>query len=249
MKVLIKSITTKKIVEYVADFARVSRDRDEAPTTQQKDMERCKQLWRNEEGTAFECINIDFLVSEVSRSLLAQITRYRHATFMVLSQRYVKMGIDDEFIFPDFSYIKNPDAIQGCYDLCNGTAKHIKANYNNLILLGAKPEDARAILLNATPTRFRIVCNLRSFLHFYKQRSDAHAQKEIRTLAGEMLCQLYKKIDDESHSFLAFVEESYAHTGKHLYKDVQRLYEFIKNNGTVTTNDLLKIVSEYQEYM
>lgn len=249
MKVVIKSLTTKHIVSYIADFARVCYKRDSKISTMQQDLERCKQLWKSEHGTPFECIVLDFLVEGVSRSLLAQITRYRHASFSVESQRYVKMGIDDEFIFPDFSYIKNPDAIQGCYDLCNGTAKHIKANYNNLILLGAKPEDARAVLLNATPTRFRIVCNLRSFLHFYKQRHTPEAQKEIRALAGEMLCQLYKKIDDESQSFLAFVEESYAHTGKHLYKDVQRLYEFIKNNGTVTTNDLLEIVSEYQEYM
>ena len=46
-----------------------------------------------------EHMNFTFGIENVSRSLLAQITRHRHASFSVQSQRYVK-EMDFEFITP-----------------------------------------------------------------------------------------------------------------------------------------------------
>lgn len=249
MKVTIKSITTKKIVEYIADFARVSRDRDEVETTEAQDLSLCKRLWKDNERTAFECINIDFLVEDVSRSLLAQITRYRHATFMVKSQRYVKLGKDDEFIFPDLSYIKDEGNREKAYDVFGGISDRIKEDYDYLIMLGAKPEDARAILMNATPTRFRIVCNLRSFFNFYEQRNTFHAQTEIRTLAGVMLGKIYEEIgEDITHSLLAYIEESFVHTLKDLMKAIKDAREN-ENCNENFAEDLASIMKEFEEFV
>lgn len=248
MKVTIKSITTPNIVGYIADFARVSRNRDEVETTPEQDLTLCKRLWKDNERTAFESINIDFLIEDVSRSLLAQITRYRHATFMVKSQRYVKLGKDDEFILPDLSYIKKGNNRERCYDIFGGVSDVIKDRYSDLIFLGAKPEDARAILMNATPTRFRIVCNLRSFLNFYQQRTDVHAQKEIHNLACEMFYQILNfQVDKNGQDLLSFITDSMAHSLKDLIKEIKKLdhegaqedlYEYI-----------MDIIKEYEGYI
>lgn len=250
MKVTLKSQTTRDIVEYISDFARVSRDRDEADTTPQQDLALCKRLWKDNERTAYESINLDFLVEDVSRSLLAQITRYRHATFMVKSQRYVKLDSDDEFIFPDLSYIKNKDNIEKCYDLFAGTSLHIKANYLNLTMLGAKPEDARAILLNATPTRFRIVCNLRSFLNFYEQRSTEHAQKEIRELAEDMFSLLCKKLESSNDECLLFwIKDSFKHTIKDLIKELKEISLRTDMDSAEKETKIDYRIEEYEEFV
>lgn len=241
MKVKIKSMTTRKMVEYIAEFARVSRSRDEVPTTIEKDLARCKQLWKDYERTPFESIHIDFLIEDVSRSLLAQITRYRLMTFNVKSQRFVKLGEDTEFIVPEF---KNHSS-ENVFD-CH--IKQVNDNYNLLISKGEKPEDARSILPNATPTRFRVVMNLREFFHFYAQRSMPHAQREIRELAGLMLTTLYNTVDEWTHNLLAYMEESLKHTLKDLFATIKKEHENFggANHFHEVVTDILK---EYEEFI
>lgn len=241
MKVKIKSMTTRKMVEYIAEFARVSRDRDEAPTTIERDLARCKQLWKDKELTPFESIHIDFLIEGVSRALLAQITRYRLMTFNVKSQRFVKLGADTEFIMPEFKHHSSENVFD-CH------IKQVNDNYNLLISNGEKPEDARSVLPNATPTRFRVVMNLREFVHFYSQRSTEPAQKEIRDLAGLMFRALYDKVDGYTHNLLAYMEESLKHTLKDLIKAIDKLHHD-EDVAEDLYSMIMEVIKEYKEFV
>jgi thymidylate synthase (FAD) len=56
--------------------------------------------------STMEHINFTFAIEGVSRSLLAQLTRHRHFSYSVQSQRYVKFGSEDkaqgfDFIEPE----------------------------------------------------------------------------------------------------------------------------------------------------
>jgi len=205
MEVVIKSITTDNLTKYIAEFARVCYRRDEKESTADQDLNRCKQLWKDGHQTPFESINIDFLVEDVSRSLLAQITRYRHASFSVESQRYVNYKEDIKLIIPpSIRDICNPEREMVIYD--NTFEDVINVLYRGLISQGIKPEDARCVLPNATPTRFRMVVNLREFFHIYEQRSSNHAQAEIKDLVEIMFKKLYNMVDKNSQELLDFMQ-------------------------------------------
>lgn len=69
----------------------------------------------------FEHVSFTFAVSGVSRSLLAQITRHRIASFSVQSQRYVDMN-NPEFVIPD-AIQNNPHALKVFNDLTDHAAR------------------------------------------------------------------------------------------------------------------------------
>ena len=94
--------SSNNIISYIANFARVCTNRDEIKTNIENDYNTCIKLWNNKHLTPLESINIDFIVEDVSRALLAQITRYRHTTFGVESQRYCNYKNKDiEYVLPE----------------------------------------------------------------------------------------------------------------------------------------------------
>ncbi len=144
-----------------------------------------------------EHMTFTFGIENVSRALLAQITRHRIASFSVQSQRYVK-ETDFEFIVPPA--IAENEAASEKY---LATMKDIAKAYNELadILkerylgegMDARAadkkaiEDARFVLPNACTTKMIVTMNARSLLNFFKLRCCTRAQWEIRELATQML--------------------------------------------------------------
>lgn len=55
--------------------------------------------------------------------------------------------------------------------------------YNDMIKTGVAPEQARMVLPQSMMTSYYVTGSLYAFARAYKQRIDAHAQKEIRDLA------------------------------------------------------------------
>lgn len=158
-----------------------------------------------------EHASFTFGIEGVSRSLLAQITRHRLASYSVKSQRYVNET--------DFSYI-TPPAIAGCAEaeqFFMDTMKNIEHSYEQLAEILKKNhyekmvnegisekeaekraeksaiEDARFVLPNACETKMIVTMNVRSLYNFFSLRCCNRAQWEIRELATEML-KLCKKI-------------------------------------------------------
>ena len=123
-----------------------------------------------------------FYIENVSRALLAQITRHRIASFSVRSQRYCDMSKDslDNYYHPKTS----PDNVINELDVAyNEELDH----YKKLIELGCKKEIARMVLPNGAPTNLVMTMNCREIYHFCGLRCCNRAQAEIRAVANEIM--------------------------------------------------------------
>lgn len=137
-----------------------------------------------------EHASFTFGIEGVSRSLLAQITRHRIASFSVKSQRYVAANKKGSFnyVIPESiealgeEYVEKfrsqMDKMQEWYDewqqLLGGDCE--KSN-----------EDARFVLPNAAETKMVVTMNARELMHFFALRCCNRAQWEIRDVAWQML--------------------------------------------------------------
>ncbi|HPZ44315.1 MAG TPA: FAD-dependent thymidylate synthase [Bacillota bacterium] len=158
-----------------------------------------------------EHASFTFGIEGVSRSLLAQITRHRIASFSVKSQRYVPArpaartagkanpaapeGREDTageevfgYIIPPRIEALGPEAVR----LFESQMRQIQTWYDEWVeRLGkngeSSYEDARFVLPNAAETKMLVTMNARELLHFFTLRCCNRAQWEIRALAREML--------------------------------------------------------------
>ena len=150
-----------------------------------------------------EHASFTFAIEGVSRSLLAQITRHRIASYSVQSQRYVNLH--------QFRYVTPPE-IEGDEDAlaafraamdAQQLARALAARHRAAFLaeghdektaarLAEKKaiEDARFLLPNACETKMIVTMNARSLNNFFRHRCCQRAQWEIRALADEMLRQV-----------------------------------------------------------
>ena len=139
-------------------------------------------------ASPIEHASFTFAIEGVSRSLLAQITRHRLASFSVQSQRYVSMADGFDFVVPpsisalgeeeEAEFIRQMNTMHAWY--CQWQEK----------LGGAKEksnEDARFVLPNAAATRLLVTMNARELMHFFELRCCNRAQWEIREMAWQML--------------------------------------------------------------
>lgn len=152
-----------------------------------------------------EQASFTFGIEGVSRSFLAQITRHRIASFMVQSQRYVKLD--------NFSYVTPPQIAEipeakALYEeTMNADLKVYMAltdmlyekHFSAMTRQGIEEkeaasmaekmaiEDARFVLPNACDTQMIVTMNARSLYNFFKHRCCNRAQWEIKAVADEML--------------------------------------------------------------
>jgi thymidylate synthase (FAD) len=134
-----------------------------------------------------EHASFTFGIEGVSRTLLAQLSRHRIASFSVQSQRYVS------YSGGGFGYII-PPAIR---ELGEDAVREYEAQMEQIQLwydgwrqrLGegeASNEDARFVLPGACETRLMLTMNARELMHFFSLRCCNRAQWEIRALAWRM---------------------------------------------------------------
>lgn len=151
-----------------------------------------------------------FGIEGVSRSLLAQITRHRLASFSVQSQRYVKeknldyvtppeIAADSETLeifeesmaLAEEAYHKLADKLSERYVaeyLASGIdEKAARRNAEKKAI-----EDARFVLPNACETKMVMTINARSLNNFFHHRCCNRAQWEIRDVADQMLALVSK---------------------------------------------------------
>ncbi|MGN0662899.1 MAG: FAD-dependent thymidylate synthase [Faecalibacterium sp.] len=152
-----------------------------------------------------EHASFTFGIEGVSRSLLAQITRHRIASFSVQSQRYVRLD--------DFRYVVPPEieAVPAAKAAFLASMEEDARRYLELahtlevehtvrLMAEGLPEaqarakaeklaneDARFVLPNACETKMVVTMNARELNAFFRLRCCERAQWEIRALAQEML--------------------------------------------------------------
>ena len=143
--------------------------------------------------STFEHASFTFGIEGVSRSLLAQITRHRIASFSVQSQRYVALGDDEngfDYIVPPRIAALGEEAEAEYHAQMAQMNAWYQAWRKRLGTGESSNEDARFVLPNAAATRMLVTMNARELLHFLKLRTCSRAQWEIRRAAEAMLAQL-----------------------------------------------------------
>lgn len=145
-----------------------------------------RHIVNSKHTSTLEHITFTFAIEGVSRALLAQLTRHRHFSFSVQSQRYVRFGSDDKS--GGFDYVVPPSVKESeqAWNEYFASMENAQDSYDDLRAWGVPPEDARLGLPNAAATNLVMTANLRSLLEFYAKRSEKAAQWEIRALADAL---------------------------------------------------------------
>lgn len=160
----------------------------------------------------FEHPSITFAVKGVSRSLMAQITRHRPATFDVQSQRYVdfsdrepgELVITPQTIEDIDAGGRNPhgkdlgevleetgltkaEVEARRQELFENSIHESVETYVELIDLATPPEDARYCLPIGSKVNIVMTFNTRMLMHIADMRAQADAQWEVRAMTRELL--------------------------------------------------------------
>lgn len=199
-----------------------------------------------------EHASFTFGIEGVSRSLLAQITRHRIASYSVKSQRYVAEGSFEYVIPPEIAsdpqaralFEETMRADQAAYDRL---AALLKEKHRAAFLAEGKDEktaarlaekkaieDARFVLPNACETKMVVTMNARSLHNFFRHRCCSRAQWEIREVADQMLAlvsgvapELFKKAGPSC--LTGACPEGKMSCGK--AAEMRRKYEELKKHG------------------
>lgn len=117
------------------------------------------------------------------RACSHQLVRHRLMSFNQKSQRYCK---------EDNLEVIKPEGLENT-SLWLESCRQAENAYTELIRRGEKPEVARGVLPNSTATEIYATANLREWRHFFELRCHRTAQRDIRSLALSLLCQMFKQ--------------------------------------------------------
>lgn len=182
-------------VEYEELMEGVSGD---VQTEEEAEKTLLERLFRRGHWGPFEHPHFTLAVEGLSRSAMAQITRHRHITFDVQSQRYVdfstkdepikapKSLTDEEHFARETGVVDLEEEMQYLQDLFAGAAKNSVEIYQELIESGVPKEDARFILPIGTKVNLTMTMNARTVLHIQNMRNAADAQWEARELSQKL---------------------------------------------------------------
>lgn len=137
--------------------------------------------------SVLEHASFTFGIEGVSRTLLAQITRHRLASFSVQSQRYVSYESGFGYIVPPRIEELGAEAVAE-FERQMDTMHRWYTEWKQKLGTGeGGNEDARFVLPGACETRMMVTMNVRELRHFFALRCCTRAQWEIRHLARQML--------------------------------------------------------------
>lgn len=123
------------------------------------------------------------------RGVSHEIVRHRVMSFAQESTRYCnyskdKFGQELTFIEPSWKFPSSDIInIKERFEAILGEAE---ANYMELITLGFKPQEARAVLPNALKTEIVVTAFIDDWKHFFELRCDSAAHPDIRKLALDL---------------------------------------------------------------
>lgn len=138
-----------------------------------------------------EKITVKFICD---RGVTHEIVRHRIASYSQESTRYcnyskAKFGGELTFIRPCFW-----DSDSGKYAVWKQAMEDSEKAYIKLISIGAKPEEARAVLPNSLKTEIVVTMDLREWRHFFRLRTSERAHLQIREIAVPLLKELQNRI-------------------------------------------------------
>ena len=170
---------THNPIKLITDVASICYGNDEAKYPDKLLI----HLFKNGHHSTFEHVYFTFKIEDISRVCLAQLTRHRHASYSVRSQRYCDEG-EQRYIIPN--EILQSDVAEDYHNFI----QEIYNFYEEMKSKGVKKEDARFILPQAITTDLYMSMNLRELIHIFKLRTSSQAQWEIRKLLNTMVTEV-----------------------------------------------------------
>ncbi|MEU3686960.1 FAD-dependent thymidylate synthase [Streptomyces narbonensis] len=141
--------------------------------------------------SVLEHASVTFLVQGVSRALLAELTRHRHLSFSVVSQRYVDYAGTAPVVPPAARDTEAEHLVNVAYE---EAIEAYEALSGRLVSLGFKGkaarEAARSVLPNAAPVDMVVTGNLRAWRDVLGKRYHVAADAEIQEFARLVLAEL-----------------------------------------------------------
>jgi len=135
-------------------------------------------------------------IVQTTRDISHQIVRHRLFSVSQESQRYCNYSLDKfgdvKFIMPDFIKNSNDEFIEKTWMV---QRESDEKEYLMYLDAGAKPEEARNCLPNATATSLVLTASIWEWGHFLNLRLKTDAQKEIREIAKEIQFRLLEKYE------------------------------------------------------
>ena len=117
------------------------------------------------------------------RACSHQLVRHRLMSFNQKSQRYCR---------EDNLEVIKPEGLENT-SLWLESCRQAENAYAEMIRRGEKPEVARGVLPNSTATEIYATANIREWRHFFELRCHRTAQRDIRSLALSLLCQMFEQ--------------------------------------------------------
>jgi thymidylate synthase (FAD) len=222
--------TPEDILVYIA---RVSNPQNQANVeTGAKLLRYCLE---HSHWSVFEGVSATFEL-QTSRAIAAQILRHRSFTFQEFSQRYAAVTSGHE---PIELRMKGSSNRQGSVGVASEDVQIVaelaleKAEqaYYELLGYGVAPESARFVLPLATTTTLYMTGSLRSWITYFMQRCDAHAQKEHRLLALEMRAQLAEQLPVLAEALHWLGETTSAVDGPAHYNGTEVIDKMVADHG------------------
>ena len=146
-----------------------------------------------------EHVYFTFVVEGMPRYTMAQVTRHRHCSFAIQSQRYVeiKEDLDNLKVLYNATLEEDMGAVVCLKGILNKYFTDVDDDnfliltgilmcYLQAIKAGKKAEDARMILPNCTKTNMVMSVNLRELIHIAELRLCNRAQADIQDMVQQM---------------------------------------------------------------
>lgn len=149
-------------------------------------------LIRNKHWSPFDMVNLCVEIN-TTRDIGRQVLRHWSIHPQEFSQRYAVVDLSE--MQPREMRLKGTTNRQGSLNARHAAferealahAERGAVLYNDMVNNGISAESARSILSEGyTPTRLYLNGTIRSWIHYFEQRCDWHAQKEHRDLANEI---------------------------------------------------------------
>ena len=153
-----------------------------------------RTIFEQTHGSILEHATATLYFTGVSRAFLTELTRHRHLSFSVRSQRFVNEAGANIVLPPIYRSDKAEPgtALAKAAELLEGIAQDLDSHYEGLVVEadedghGRKQarEAARAILPNMTETKMVVTGNLRAWLQVIERRTAPDADAELQEVMG-----------------------------------------------------------------
>ena len=204
----------------IVNAARISFGK-QVDSMSDKDWKLIKYLWMNQHTSPFRHISFTFHINAPIFVLRQWMKHQVGCAWNEISGRYVKF--EHVFHYPNEWRSSPHDSVkQGsgqplddetqsdCATIYQNTIDSLYETYNHLLTLGVCREQARMILPVSLMSECYWTCSFQALIHFLKQRTDSHAQKEIAEYAWSIV-QLLNEDEDMRKllSVCGLVQEQY----------------------------------------